>query len=89
MPLYERTKITDDLHDKCGFSTDFRFITKQKMKNIEKISRQINYPVCWLCFKILKDKVRPYLVYDLRSLLLFLLLKRISASRLGNKINFW
>ena len=39
MPLYERSNITDDLHDKCGFRTDFRFITK-KMNNIEKISKR-------------------------------------------------
>lgn len=40
MPLFERTKLTDDLHDSCGFRTDFKFITKQKMKNIEKISKR-------------------------------------------------
>ena len=40
MPLYERTKITDDLHDKCGFRTDFKFITKQKMRTIEKFSKR-------------------------------------------------
>ena len=39
IPLYERINITDDLHDKCGFRTDFLFITKQKMKNIEKINK--------------------------------------------------
>ena len=39
MPLYERTKITDDLHEKCGFRTDFKFITKQKMRTIEKNSK--------------------------------------------------
>lgn len=39
IPLYERTKITDDLHDICGFRTDFNFITKLKMRNIEKISK--------------------------------------------------
>ena len=40
MPLYERTLITDKLHDVCGFKTDFTFITKQKMRNIEKISKR-------------------------------------------------
>ena len=39
IPLYERTRITDDLHKICGFRTDFDFITKQKMKNIEKLSK--------------------------------------------------
>ena len=40
MPLYERNHITDKLHDVCGFRTDFKFITKQKMRNIEKISKR-------------------------------------------------
>ena len=39
IPLYERTRITDDLHKIGGFRTDFDFITKQKMKNIEKLSK--------------------------------------------------
>ena len=39
MPLYERTKLTDDLHDICGFQTSFRFITKSTMKTIEKLSK--------------------------------------------------
>jgi transposase len=40
MPLYERNKITDDLHDICGFRTDFNFITKQKMRTIQKNSKR-------------------------------------------------
>ena len=39
IPLYERNRITDDLHKIGGFRTDFDFITKQKMKNIEKLSK--------------------------------------------------
>lgn len=39
MPLYSREKITDDLHEVCGFRTDYQFITKQKMKNIQKLSK--------------------------------------------------
>ena len=39
IPLYERNRITDDLHRIGGFRTDFDFITKQKMKNIEKLSK--------------------------------------------------
>ena len=39
MPLYERTAITDALHNVCGFRTDFQFISKSKMKNIEKLSK--------------------------------------------------
>ncbi len=40
MPLYERTPVTDKLHDVCNFRTDFKFITKQKMRNIEKNSKR-------------------------------------------------
>lgn len=40
MPTYKRDKITDSLHDTCGFRTDFQFITKSKMKEIQKKSKQ-------------------------------------------------
>ena len=36
MPLYKRTKLTDALHKACGFHTDYQFITRQKMKGIQK-----------------------------------------------------
>ena len=39
MPLYAREKITDSLHDACGFRTDYQFITKRKMKEIQKNSK--------------------------------------------------
>lgn len=39
MPLYNREKITDNLHDICGFRTDYEFITKSKMKTIQKNSK--------------------------------------------------
>ena len=39
MPLYKRTKLTDKLHDISGFNTDYQFITKRKMKEIQKISK--------------------------------------------------
>lgn len=39
MPLYSREKITDDLHDACGFRTDFQFISKSRMKEIQKKSK--------------------------------------------------
>ncbi len=39
MPLYERNKLTDALHDACGFRTDYQFISKSKMKNIQKKSK--------------------------------------------------
>lgn len=39
MPLYSREKITDDLHDAFGFRTDYQFISKSKMKEIQKRSK--------------------------------------------------
>ncbi len=36
VPVYKRERITDDLHDVCGFRTDYQFITKSKMRNIQK-----------------------------------------------------
>ena len=39
MPLYKRERITDALHEVCGFRTDYQFITKQKMKEIQKKSK--------------------------------------------------
>lgn len=39
MPLYKREKLTDDLHDVCGFRTDYQFITKSQMKTIQKKSK--------------------------------------------------
>lgn len=39
VPLYKREKITDDLHDICGFRTDYHFITKSQMKTIQKKSK--------------------------------------------------
>lgn len=39
MPLYKREKITDDLHEACGFRTDYQFITKSKMRTIQKKSK--------------------------------------------------
>jgi hypothetical protein len=39
IPLYKRSKITDALHDACGLRTDYQFITKSKMKTIQKKSK--------------------------------------------------
>ncbi len=39
MPLYSRDKITDALHDTFRFRTDYQFITKRKMKEIQKKSK--------------------------------------------------
>ncbi|MDY3766911.1 MAG: IS1634 family transposase, partial [Lachnospiraceae bacterium] len=40
MPVYERNEITDDLHEACGFRSDYEFITKRKMKGIQKKSKR-------------------------------------------------
>lgn len=40
MPAYEVTKLTDELHRISGFDTDFEFITKSKMRSIQKKSKQ-------------------------------------------------
>lgn len=39
IPLYKRRAITDALHEACGFRTDYQFITKSKMKAIQKKSK--------------------------------------------------
>ena len=39
IPIYTRDKLTDDLHDVCGFRTDYQFISKSKMKEIQKLSK--------------------------------------------------
>ena len=40
MPIYESNSLTDALHKICGFETDYEFITKRKMKEIQKLSKQ-------------------------------------------------
>ena len=39
IPLYRRELITDDLHEICGFRTDYQFITKSSMRTIQKKSK--------------------------------------------------
>ena len=39
MPVYQRTKLTDKLHEIGGFRTDYEFITKSRMKTIQKESK--------------------------------------------------
>jgi transposase len=39
IPIYERTLLTDELHNKFDFRTDYEIITNKKMKNILKISK--------------------------------------------------
>lgn len=40
IPLYKREAITDDLYEACGFRTDYQFITKSKMRTIQKKSKR-------------------------------------------------
>lgn len=40
MPVYERNEITDNLHEICEFRSDYEFITKRKMKEIQKKSKR-------------------------------------------------
>ena len=40
IPLYKREAITDALHEVCGFRTDYQFITKSKMRTIQKMSKE-------------------------------------------------
>lgn len=40
--LYKREAITDDLHEACGFQTDYQFITKSRMKTIQKKVKEKN-----------------------------------------------
>ena len=40
IPLYKREAITDDLHEAYGFRTDYQFITKSKMRTIQKKSKR-------------------------------------------------
>lgn len=42
IPLYRREKITDNLHEACGFRTDYQFITKNQMKTIQKKAKTGN-----------------------------------------------
>ena len=39
IPVYQRTKLTDKLHDIGGFRTDYEFISKSQMKTIQKESK--------------------------------------------------
>ena len=40
IPLYKREAITNDLHEACDFRTDYLFITKSRMKTIQKKSKR-------------------------------------------------
>ena len=40
IPLYTRTDLTDDLHDKFGFRTDYQIITDTKIKKILKNTKK-------------------------------------------------
>ncbi len=36
MPVYERQEITDDLHETCGFRTDYQYNKTENERNSEK-----------------------------------------------------
>ena len=40
MPLYVRDDLTDAMHRICGFNTDYEFIAKSQMRNIQKKSKR-------------------------------------------------
>lgn len=40
IPVYKSTKLTDELHRVGGFETDYEFLTKSKMKEIQKMSKR-------------------------------------------------
>lgn len=40
MPVYTRDELTDELHRVSGFNTDFEFISKSQMKNVQKKSKK-------------------------------------------------
>ena len=42
IPLYKREAITDSLHEVCGFRTDYQFISKSKMRTIQKKVKEKN-----------------------------------------------
>lgn len=37
-----RAQLTDALHEVCGIRTDYQFITRQKMKGIQKVVKAEN-----------------------------------------------
>lgn len=39
VPVYTRDNLTDHLHEVSGFNTDYEFITKSQMRNIQKKSK--------------------------------------------------
>ena len=40
IPIYESTNLTDALHRMAEFETDYEFLTKRKMKELQKLSKQ-------------------------------------------------
>lgn len=53
MPVYERQELTDKLYEACGFRTDYKSISKRKMKEIQK--------------KVRTDKTLLYFMFESRS----------------------
>ena len=40
IPIYESTELTDGLHKISGFETDYEFLTKSRMREIQKMSKR-------------------------------------------------
>ena len=51
IPLYKREAITNDLHEACDFRTDYLFITKSRMKTIQKKVKEKNKLPCFVTMR--------------------------------------
>jgi len=72
VPLYKRLKITDDLHEACGFRTDFHFITKSQMKTIQKKKFALLYDSYFFgkCLILCQFLIyRPWNIYNIKQFL--------------------
>ena len=56
IPTYTRTNLTDDLHDKFGFRTDYQIITNHSLKKIFKNNSSTSYH---LPFVLNRCKIMP------------------------------
>lgn len=51
MPIYESTNLTDQLHKISGFETDYEFLTKSKMRTIEKPRKPAEFKEAFACIQ--------------------------------------
>ena len=51
LPKFRREPIADDLQEACGFQTDYRFITKSKIKTIRTQVKEDNKLPCFVTVK--------------------------------------